>query len=120
MIFVLLVDDDRDQLALRRMAFERSGFEVATATSPEEALTAFMALPAEVVLMDLRLPKVEDGRALIRTLRERSPSVRIVVLSGSPEDLAMSPEIGLVDGCLRKPVRSATMLRKVREVAAGE
>ena len=119
MTLVLLVDDDRDQLALRRMVFERSGFAVATAMSPDEAVSVFTEKPAEVVLMDLRLPDLAGGRLLIRRIRELSPSVRIVILSGSPEDLLATPELGLVDSCLRKPVRSEQVMRTVRNLARG-
>lgn len=119
MILVLLVDDDEDQLGLRRLHFERHKYRVLTAKTAQEAVTLFSAHPADVVLMDLRLPKPEDGRRLIRRLREMSPSVRIVVLSGCPEDLSASPEAALVDHCLRKPARSETVLRTVKRLAGG-
>lgn len=119
MVLILLVDDDRDQLGLRRMNFERHGYRVATAETSEQAVAEFAAQPADVVLMDLCLPRMEDGRELIRRLRDMSPAVRIVVLSGCPEDLSLSPEAEMVDHCFRKPVRSETVLRTVKRLAGG-
>ena len=116
---VLLVDDDPDQLYLRGRLFELQGYRVATARSAQEALAAFTAQPAALVLMDLRLPGFDDGRSLIRSLKALSPHVRIVVLSGCADELAEAPEARLVEECLRKPVRSEILFRTIKRVANG-
>ncbi len=119
MSFVLLVDDDTDQLQLRRILFERDGHRVASACGAAEALRLFTDHPVDLVLMDLCLPRADDGRALIRKLRELSTTVRIMVLSGWPHDLQDAPEAKLIDGCLRKPVRSAQVLRAVKRISGS-
>lgn len=104
------MDDDPDQLEVRRMLFEHAGNEVYTAADPVAALEVFGCAAPQLVVTDLRLPKSEDGAALIRALRERSPGVRIVVLSGWIADLQRLPEAGMVDVILGKPARTDRLL----------
>jgi CheY-like chemotaxis protein len=110
---VLLVEDDRDQLEVRNLLLEAAGHRVAAAASAGAAYEAFCRSEPEVVVMDLRLPRTEDGLALIRRLRERSQTVRIIVLSGWVSDLAGLPESALIDRCLAKPVRSRQLLELI-------
>ena len=100
---VLLIDDDPEQLALRRRILEHAGHAVEISSDPAEALS----LTAEVVVMDLHLPGLAEGLALIRHFAGRA---RIVVLSGYTGDLEGLPERALVAAVLEKPVRSAALL----------
>jgi CheY-like chemotaxis protein len=107
---VLLVEDDRDQREVRSMLLEAAGHHVAAVPSARTAYEAFCQSEPDVVVMDLRLPRAEDGLGLIRHLRERSQTVRIIVLSGWTSDFSALPESTLVNSCLTKPVRSRQLL----------
>jgi len=102
---VLVVDDDRAALGIRKLILERAGHEVSTAASLEEARAA--ARP-DVAVLDLRIPEIQDGLALIREFRARG--VRIVVLCGNRADLEGREEASMVDLVLEKPVRSEVLL----------
>jgi DNA-binding response OmpR family regulator len=115
MRFVLVVEDDRDQLAVRKLTLETAGYRVEAAENPGAALASFEREEPDAVIMDLRLPRTEDGLALIRELRGRSVAVRIVVLSGWASDLANRPEKLLIDHALAKPVRTRQMLTLLGE-----
>jgi two-component system response regulator (stage 0 sporulation protein F) len=110
---LLVVDDDPAGLGLRKLVLERHGHEVTGAATVAQALSAFHANPPECVLMDLRLPELEDGLGLIREFRSAEPGVRIVVLSGWTADLDGRPERELVDELLMKPVRAEVVLRAI-------
>ena len=112
---VLLIDDDPDQVEIRQLILEAVGHEVSTATDNEGALVAFVARKPDVVVMDLRLPRAEDGLELIRNLRRLSLTVRIVVVSGWPDDLRSQPEVKLVNSFLRKPIRSQDLVDLLSE-----
>ncbi len=114
---LLLVDDDPDQLEVRALLMERAGHQVSTASRPDAALAACEHCRPEVVLMDLRLPRADDGLALIRQLRRRFPAVAIVVLSGLADSFASFPESKLVNRFFRKPVRSHDLLGAIQELA---
>jgi CheY-like chemotaxis protein len=110
---VLIVEDNADTLALRKQIFESHGHEVAAASSAGHARELFQADHPEAVVMDLRLPDAEDGLALIREFRARSPQVRIVVVAGWLSDLEGRNESAMVDLAVQKPVRTEVLLRAI-------
>lgn len=107
---ILIVEDDIDQLNIRKQLLELAGYQVATAQNAAEAIPQ---LPGcQVVLMDLRLPEPEDGMELILAA---STSARIIVLSGG------EPEAPLpVDAFLTKPCSSKKVLETVAKFCALE
>lgn len=106
---VLLVDDDAGQREMRRLVLEARGYEVEEAAAPEEALEA--AARCDRVVMDLRMPRAGDGRALIRALRAAHPELPIIVLSGFTKDIETAPERSQVQAVLEKPVRAERLLK---------
>ncbi len=107
MATILLVENDPDQRELRTLILERAGHTVIGASNPEQALEGEKA---EKAVLDLRLPKQEDGYRLIRELRAQQPGLEIFVVSGYTEDLERRPEARLVKRILRKPVSSKLLL----------
>jgi CheY-like chemotaxis protein len=100
---VLVVDDDAAGLEIRRLILERRGYAVI-------ARAAFQLAEFDVVLLDVRLPRVEDGLVLIREFRAAFPALRIVVLCGYRGDLDRREEASMVDEILSKPARVETLL----------
>jgi len=78
---VLLVEDDFSLLDLFRRTLERAGFEVITATHGVTALSLFGENAIALVVTDILLPHM-DGFTLIRKLRDESPDVPIIAISG--------------------------------------
>src|SRR5258708_25269314 len=78
---VMVVEDEPRMRELLERALAGWGFEVAVARSGEEALKLTEADPVDVVLLDLNLPGM-DGMELLRRLRERTPGVQGIVLTG--------------------------------------
>ena len=77
----LLVIDDEPMLCKALDAlFTGKGFQVATANSAREALSRLDAVPADVILLDLKLPDA-SGLDVLSTLKERFPNVRVIVIS---------------------------------------
>ena len=82
---LLLVDDDELFLELLTLLLERAGeqFEVVgTATNGAEAVGLAAALSPDVIVMDVDLP-VLDGIQAAGLVREREPTTRVLLVSGS-------------------------------------
>ena len=111
---VLLVDDDTSALEMRKLILEKQGHQVVAVDYPSQARAQFKKAVPEIVILDLHLPDLEDGLALIREFRGASPCIKIIVLSGRCEDLTGRGENDMVDLILSKPVRSEVLLNAIR------
>lgn len=99
---VLIVEDDPDQLMLRKLLVERAGYIVTGAESAAEAIRALARRPDAAVL-DLSLPDADSGIALIARLHELAPEMPLLVLTGWRGALAGQPEAAFVSEVLDKP-----------------
>jgi two-component system response regulator RegA len=101
---VLLVDDDAPLRKNLVRAFEKEGFDVATAGSLKEAYDVAAEFCPDFAVLDLNL---QDGYGmeLVTTLQEVRPGVRIVILTGydSIASSLVALKAGAV-GYLAKPV----------------
>ena len=80
---VLIVDDEASIRLLLQRIFERQGFDVLTAADGQEGVDMLHAGDHNVicVLLDLTMPRL-DGLSAFITMRQRSATVPIVVMSG--------------------------------------
>ena len=107
---VLVVEDDLDQLAIRRELLEHSGYELCTSQTAAEALPQLRK--CQVVVMDLHIPRLEDGLELVRSAR--AAQVPVIVLSGAR---LATPEG--VDEFLTKPCSSKKLLETIARLCAS-
>src|SRR5215470_1262893 len=118
MAHILVVDDDVQQLELRRLILEQFGHTVSSASAASEAMILWDQFHPKLTVMDLRLPKTEDGLALIRSLKDRDAETHILLLSGvDSAGITQLPEAKMVDQILRKPVCSAQLMQFVSKLA---
>ena len=106
MASVLLVEDDPEQLELRKVILERHGHRVTTARNAAEAMERLSG--CKVIVTDLRIPEESDGLNLIRAIGN---SARIIVLSGGG-----MPELP-VDVFLLKPCPTRVLLDAVARLS---
>ena len=114
---VLLVDDNRDGLLVRRALLEEHGFQVHSAGNGQEGLDLFERFDFEVVVTDFRMP-VMTGLELIRLIRERKPHVRVVLVSGLVEPLGLTQANTGADEVIAKNSQEpARLVRSVKRLA---
>ncbi|MBI2461520.1 MAG: sigma-54-dependent Fis family transcriptional regulator, partial [Candidatus Rokubacteria bacterium] len=102
---ILVVDNDAEMVALLAGHLEREGYPLVTATEGAAALQALEQEEYAVVLTDLRMEGV-DGMALLRTIRERTPFTRVILMTafGSLESAIEAMREGAFD-YLTKPFK---------------
>jgi two-component system response regulator CpxR len=109
---ILCVDDETVPLTLRRMVLEKSGFAVVPATSATEALDILKAQAVDLVLTDLLMPGL-SGLDLARKIKERTPALPIILLSGVNE---VPEDADCADLFLSKVEGPVAMCEKISEV----
>ena len=78
---LLVIDDEPTVCRALKSFFTEKGFHVATATTIQAALKHIQQVPADVVLLDLRLPD-GNGLDLLAKLKARVPGLRVIIMSG--------------------------------------
>ena len=118
---ILLVDDEEEvrRGIIRKMEWESLGFEVAgDAENGEEALEKVEQLQPDVVITDIRMPYM-DGLTLTRRIRQKYPSMRVLIFSGFDDFEYAQQAIKLnVTEYILKPVNVeelSEILTRVRE-----
>ncbi len=106
---ILLVDDNRDGLLIRKSLLEEAGCRVQVASSGEEGLRILDTAHFDVVITDYRMPGM-DGVQLIQRLRERQPHPHIILLSGFVDPLGLTEENTGADAVVPKSSKEAVHL----------
>jgi CheY-like chemotaxis protein len=113
---ILIVDDNRDGLLVRRSLLEEVGYRVQIAANGEDGLKCFEAHRHDVVVTDYKMPRM-NGVELIQHLRAVNPNVRVVLLSGFVEPLGLNEENTGADIVLAKSSHEpAQLVRSVKRL----
>jgi DNA-binding NarL/FixJ family response regulator len=121
-IRVVLADDQRlVRESLSTLLGLLAGIDlVASASDGEEALALADEHRPDVVLMDLRMPRL-DGIEATRRLRERRPEVRVIALTTYADDESVLGALRAgARGYLTKDASSEDIRNAILTVAAGE
>ena len=120
MIFhnVLIVDDDDGMRHMLTVILKDRGYEARGVPGGEEALKELEARDYDVVLSDVRMPKM-DGIALLKEIRKRWPDLTVVVMSayGTTDTAIAAMKEGAYDYISKpfKPDEVVLVLRKAEE-----
>jgi len=116
---ILIVDDDPVVLHALTLTLQATGYEVKTASSPENLDVLIRSVRPALVLMDVLLGR-EDGREICRALR-RDPATAtlpVILISANrkeEDDQAYGLEAG-ADDYLLKPVKPRLLRARVESV----
>src|SRR5689334_23767435 len=112
---VLFVEDERSIAEPFTLTLAREGFEPEVVGTVAGALEAMARHPADIVLLDLRLPD-GDGRDLCRELRRHSDVPIIMITArGTDADRIVGLELG-ADDYVVKPFSGAEVVARIRAV----
>ena len=113
---ILLVDDNRDGLLVRRSLLEEIGCCVQIAASGEDGLRLFQTAKFDVVVTDYRMPRTNGGE-LIQRIRILDPNARIILLSGFVEPLGLTEQNTGADAVITKSANEpAHLVRSVKRL----
>ena len=113
---ILLVDDNRDGLLVRRSLLEEIGCSVAIAINAEDGLKLFQTEKFDVIVTDYRMPRI-NGTELICSIRLLDPLARIILLSGFVEPLGLTEENTGADAVISKSANEpAHLMRSVKRL----
>lgn len=118
---ILVIDDQNYMRATVVAVLRANGFEALGVEDANSGLREFAASHFDLAIVDIYMPNV-DGVKLIKALRERSPNLPIIAMSGvqlseshctALEFLPKLPGLSEIV-CLQKPFRPPELLKAIR------
>ncbi len=101
---ILIIDDEEDILDTLSDIISKWGYLPIVARDGEDALKKFEEVPIDLILSDIRMPKI-DGLSLLEKVKKISPETIIILLTGYPsvESAVQAMKKGAFD-YLTKPI----------------
>lgn len=118
-IHTLVVDDESGIRFFVEETLHRSGHDVVSAKSGEEALKILRDTPFDLVVLDLKLGGKVDGIKVLEAVRWRWPDTSVIILTahGSLDSAVSAIDYG-VDKYVQKPLTPKELREVVEEVLA--
>ena len=117
---VLVVDDEESLRLVVRTFLKRDGYEVETAASGEEALALVETFGPDVILTDVKMPKM-GGLDLLATLKAKGNEATVIVMSAYGNiDLAIEAMKAGAYDYLHKPFKAEEVLLCLRKAEERE
>jgi len=110
---VLLIDDEPHIVKMVKSRLEANGYEVVTAFDGEEGLAKMILERPDIVVLDIRMPKM-DGYTFARELKKEKNKVPIIILTANAAMTDLFEEEGITD-CVYKPFKTEELLEKIRK-----
>jgi len=112
---VLILDDEDDFRAALARRMTKRGIAVDEAASGEEGLDKLEQRPADVVILDVKMPGMGGAEAL-RRIKDRFPATEVIMLTGhaSTQDGVEGIKAGAFD-YLTKPIEFEHLLTKIKQ-----
>ena len=112
---IALVDDDRNILTSVSIALQAEGFVVRIYSDGEAALRAFAETAPDLVVLDIKMPRM-DGMEVLRRIRERATTPVIFLTSKDDElDEALGLAMG-ADDYIAKPFSLRLLIARIRAI----
>ncbi|WP_437784879.1 sigma-54-dependent transcriptional regulator [Sorangium sp. So ce1097] len=117
---VLVVDDEENLRLVVRTFLKRDGYEVEAVSSGEEALAMVETFGPDVILTDVRMPKM-GGLDLLATLKAKGNEATVIVMSAYGNiDLAIEAMKAGAYDYIQKPFKAEEVLLTLRKAEERE
>jgi two-component system response regulator PilR (NtrC family) len=105
MATILVVDDEQGMREFLTVLLEHQGYRVIAASDGEQALQLIAHQPPDLVISDVRMPKV-DGIGLLAGIRETHPHLPVIMMTAyaSSDSTIQAMRLG-ADDYITKPFR---------------
>ncbi|MEK6656478.1 MAG: sigma-54 dependent transcriptional regulator [Nitrospirota bacterium] len=112
---ILVVDDERSMRDFLSIMLKKAGYDVTTAVDGEEAVNVLHKDIFDLVITDLKMPKV-DGLQVLKTVKELSPDTVVIVITAfaSTETTVEAMKEGAYD-YITKPFQNDEMKIRIKK-----
>lgn len=123
---ILVIDDDAAVCETLKLCLKEEGYTVDTAQSGTDGLNKYVSNPADVVILDIRLPDV-DGFLVLEDLKEENENIKVIMITayydmettinamkaGAFDYLHKPLDIDELDAAIKRALKSLEMEKKM-------
>ena len=110
MIKVLLIEDEKLLMENISLFLNNEGYHVVCAGDGEEGIRRFDALPFDIVITDILMPRCK-GDEVARHVRDSGRNIPIIAITGSP----LNFDVSCFNLVINKPFRFNDLLRCIKD-----
>ena len=121
MVKILVAEDEKDIRELISFSLKYSGFEVITAVDGQEAVEKAMEARPDLIMMDVRMPRMTGYEACARLKEiEELKDTPVVILSakGQESEIQTGLNVGAYEYIL-KPFAPDELIQRVKRIVRG-
>ena len=113
---LLLVDDEPEVLSSLKRVFRKAPYRIHTAGNGRDAMEMLNRTAIHAALIDFKMPEM-DGMELLEQMRERWPSIKVVMLTGfgGVKEAVKAIQMGAVD-FMQKPFEPETLEARMNQI----
>ena len=117
---ILIVDDSPDLLDALMIFLQDKSYLISTANSKELLQTELKRFKPDVIILDVFIMNMGDGREICRVIKSNTETMNIPVILMSANYQALENfEQCYADAIVEKPFNLKTLLEKIESVLAG-
>lgn len=116
---IIIIDDDPDILDASSLVLNAKGYEVSTATNPDEGFELVRKTHPDLIILDVMMNEPDDGFFLAQKFKREKITTPILMLSSVSKTVGMSfgiSEIVPVDDFVEKPISPSLLIEKVEQL----
>ncbi|BDQ03724.1 MAG: hypothetical protein KatS3mg036_0880 [Ignavibacterium sp.] len=118
---IAIIDDDPDILDASSLVLQSKGYEVITATNPDDGYKIIKEQNPDLIILDVMMNEPDDGFFLAQKLRREKLETPIIMYTSVSKTLGLefaAGEMIPVDDFVEKPISPETLIDKVEKLLA--
>lgn len=119
MIKIAIIDDDPDILDASSLVLQSKGYEVVTATNPDDGYKLIKEQNPSLIILDVMMNEPDDGFFLAQKLRREKIDIPIIMYTSVSKTLGLeftAGEMIPVDDFVEKPISPDALIQKVEKL----
>ena len=116
MALIAVIDDDPDIVDASSLVLKSKGYDVVTATNPEDGYKIIMQKKPDLIILDVMMDEPDDGFFMAQKLRKEKIKTPILMYTSVSKAIGMDfgkSEMVPVDDFVEKPISPEELIAKV-------
>jgi DNA-binding response OmpR family regulator len=119
MALIAIIDDDPDILDASSLVLTAKGYEVITATNPDDGYKIVKEYKPDLIILDVMMNEPDDGFFLAQKFRREKFDIPIIIYTSISKALGLefaASEMIPVDDFVEKPISPHILIDKVEKL----